>query len=407
MSKYVVFENKGVIDMRAITTFGVSAKETDNPFGQFGTGNKYSVAILLRENQFITIIAGTERFNFEKKNIDFRGKQFEMLTMNGNELPYTTHLGMNWKLWQAFREIYCNCMDESGQVYMSDTIPEFEEGKTFFVVSGSEFEELYRNKSQFILTLPESLKVSKDNVFADIFNTPSRALFYKGIKVYDFDKESKYTYNITDKLSLTEDRTVENIYIAMSLICKAIASLKDGFTIKKIITAEKESVEGDLNYQHLRYSDALVSDEFKSTLAQEFKDNNFMLNPSAKDYHRKLMNLKASMHYEPEEMTKVETQQLKRATEICNLLYSDFSDFKILIVKSLGNETMALADMNDKVIVISKPTFKMGTKYLVSTMLEEYIHLKTGFGDQTRQLQTHLFDTITTMIEDHIIGAPI
>jgi len=44
----IVFGNDGGLDLQAAMTFGVSAKETNNPFGQFGTGLKYAVAILLR-----------------------------------------------------------------------------------------------------------------------------------------------------------------------------------------------------------------------------------------------------------------------------------------------------------------------------------------------------------------------
>lgn len=34
----IVFKNKGLIDLRALTTFGVSSKVSENPIGIFGTG---------------------------------------------------------------------------------------------------------------------------------------------------------------------------------------------------------------------------------------------------------------------------------------------------------------------------------------------------------------------------------
>ena len=36
----VVFENQGLVDVRAIKTFGVSVKENENQMGFFGTGLK-------------------------------------------------------------------------------------------------------------------------------------------------------------------------------------------------------------------------------------------------------------------------------------------------------------------------------------------------------------------------------
>jgi hypothetical protein len=106
-------------------------------------------------------------------------------------------------------------------------------------------------------------------------------------------------------------------------------------------------------------------------------------------------------------MTEVEKAQLEKAVKICSAVFPDFGDYKILIVKTLGQTTMALADINERTMVISKSTFMVGTKFLVSTMIEEYAHLKTGHGDLTRGLQTWLFDQVCTMIENHITKEPM
>ena len=51
----VSFVNSGEIDPLTITTIGVSVKEGENPFGVFGTGLKYSIAILLRTHHSVSI----------------------------------------------------------------------------------------------------------------------------------------------------------------------------------------------------------------------------------------------------------------------------------------------------------------------------------------------------------------
>lgn len=68
---------------------------------------------------------------------------------------------------------------------------------------------------------------------------------------------------------------------------------------------------------------------------------------------------------------------------------------------------MALADRSTSTIIISKRCFTLGTKYLFSTIIEEYFHLATGYNDLTRELQTYLFDTISSLVENHIVGEPI
>lgn len=54
----VIFRNKGIIDPRSITTFGVSSKDSESAIGYFGTGLKYAIAILLREGCKIDIYTG-------------------------------------------------------------------------------------------------------------------------------------------------------------------------------------------------------------------------------------------------------------------------------------------------------------------------------------------------------------
>ena len=55
---YVIFENPGTLDPRALTIMGLNAKENDNPIGYFGTGFKYGVAIALREGCNVIIQDG-------------------------------------------------------------------------------------------------------------------------------------------------------------------------------------------------------------------------------------------------------------------------------------------------------------------------------------------------------------
>jgi hypothetical protein len=65
---------------------------------------------------------------------------------------------------------------------------------------------------------------------------------------------------------------------------------------------------------------------------------------------------------------------------------------------------MGLAE--DKTIYLSIDVFGMGTKYLASTLIEEYLHLHTGYGDMTRELQNHLFNDIVSLGE-RIVGYPV
>jgi len=141
----IVFKNSGNIDIKSITTFGVSSKENDSAIGYFGTGLKYAIAILLREGCEITIHTGGKKYEFGTQRQTVRVDEFTFVTMNGEALAFTTELGKNWQLWQAFRELYCNCTDEGGTIYQSDTF-DASESDTVIVAKGQRLDAIWATK---------------------------------------------------------------------------------------------------------------------------------------------------------------------------------------------------------------------------------------------------------------------
>lgn len=405
MSMKICFENNGAIDVRAITTFGVSVKDKENAIGFFGTGLKYAIAIFLREGMTVELFTGGAHVKFDKKTVEVRGKKFDVVTMDGEELPFTTHLGTNWKTWMAFRELYCNTMDEDGTVELQSGPISVDPNKTVFVVSGHGAVDLFNMRDEIFLRLGDNLKLSSDKV--EVYNFPSKSLFYRGIRVMDFTEPALFTYNVTEPLKLTEDRTLESPSAAMSKLGSAIAKLRDKSALRRILTAGKGSLEADIGFVDIFFWDLDVSPEFVEVVAEEYKCNNKNLNKGAAEYHRRRVNRMAAKHYQQTPMTVVEKKQLERATQILQRVWPDFAEYRVMVVVTLGDDTMAVADRLERTIVVARRTFEAGTKYLVSTLLEEYMHLKTGFDDQTRSLQTHLFDTICTLVENHVICEPI
>lgn len=401
-SNRVVFKNSGVIDLRGILTFGLSAKETSNPIGYFGTGLKYAIAILLREGCKVTLYAGLSKYEFNKKNIEMRGKSFELLTMNDSELPFTTELGKNWKLWQAFRELYCNCLDESGLIYQDsgEIIPS--EDTTYFVIEDDNFKECYINRNLYFLNIPAHLELCSEGV--QIYNQPSDAVYYRGIRVGDLSPPSNLTYNILHPVDLTEDRTLKYSSYELRKLPIYVGKIKDKSVVKSALTARKGSLEFEFDYTDIGHHP--VSEEFLDVLSKEYQLNNDHLNLTSIKYLRTKLDIKDTKIRIPEKLTDVEVMQLRRATSIISKVFSNFV-YDIIVVKDLGQYTMALADKDSREIILSKRVFKMGTKYLTSTLIEEYMHIETGYGDCTRELQTHLFDTICSLIEDHVVREPI
>jgi hypothetical protein len=75
------------------------------------------------------------------------------------------------------------------------------------------------------------------------------------------------------------------------------------------------------------------------------------------------------------------------------------------VVESLGEGCLGLAE--GQTIYIAERVFHMGgTKQLASTLIEEYLHLRHGWKDLTRELQTFLFDKLVSVGEE-LVGEPL
>lgn len=405
MRATVVFENNGEMDVRAIRTFGVSAKDGENPIGFFGTGLKYAISILLRNGHSIRIMSGDTVYDFTTKKDSMRGKEFEFVFMNNEEMPFTTELGKTWNITQAFRELYCNCLDEGGVVTLEAGRGAPLKGRTRIEVTGEEFEKAYYDRDLIVLKLPDHMLLHKGDV--NIYDKSAQCIYYRGIAAAQTQQATVYTYNIISRMDLTEDRTLKHSWAVDREIVRAVVKMTNKTALRRILCAPKGTMESDLNYLHCTGLSQDCSEEFFEVMRTEYENNNQQVNATAKKVFQTLKAEELPSEYKPIELTTNEKKAVARATSVIKRLYPDFDQFPIIVVATLGESIHGLAEMDRKTIILSKSCFSMGTKYLVSTMIEEYIHLTTRHRDCTREMQTHLFDLITTMIEDYIFGEPI
>lgn len=385
--EYTIFKNKGEMDPRSIKTFGVNVKEGENPFGYFGTGLKYAIGIILRSGCEITIYCGLEKFEFALKPTKIRGKDFSIVTMNGEELGFTTEIGKAWELWMAYRELYCNTLDESGDVYVGkDIIPESD--VTYILVSGESFANIHYNKRDFILQ-GDPLEVHEK---VEIHGRPSKGFFHKRIFVGSSGKNCLLTYDIIKGVSLTEDRTLKGVFDAEWEIVGVIKKSKNSSLIEKVVTAGDAYFEGDL---HFTYNLGKPSDEFLDVVARLTKEGHPNLNLSATEVVKKYAKEEeVTIH----KLTTVQAIQLEKAKSFSSSLdlFKD-GEFPILIVETLGKNI--LGRVKGWTIYLAVEAFEMGTKMVAITLIEEYIHLKHGHGDMTRGMQNLLFNKIITLGE--------
>lgn len=385
---YLVFKNVGEIDPMAIKTFGVNVKESDNPFGFFGTGLKYAIAIILRRRNAIRIYSGKTVHLFSTRKTTVRGKEIQTVTMNRKVLGFTTEVGKTWKPWMAYRELRCNTLDEGGTFYESEVLPEPEEGVTYVVVDDAEILKVHRNSRDYFLVSKPIAKAAS----LDIHPGATTCIYYQGVRVASLNNAMRYTYNLKGSVELTEDRTAKSEYRIKHDIVSAIAYWCDDEEIlDNILLAPENALEHSFDFTYCSASEA-----FAKRVGYHLNRGEPKLNRTAVkacDYRGFTSQLKDIT----DSLDELDKLRLKISCDFLASLGLDPREYPIKVVSSLGESVLGRAE--DGTIFISKYTFDQGTKMLAGTLFEEWCHLKHGFSDETRNFQNFLIDKIMSMGE--------
>lgn len=246
----LVFETPGLIDIRAFTLMGVSAKpSTTSPIGYFGTGLKYAIATLVRLGGKPVVWIGEDRYTFFKREGEFRGVAFDKISMRRDrfgllgkgritDMPFTTMYGRTWKPWMVVRELESNTRDENGSSYITEgSIILSDAGITRIVIEDADVIEAYRSLNNIFLPGAE-----RSGTGVQVIEEPSKYLYWRGLRVYELGTAAQRTYNIRDHVYLTEDRTLQGEWHARSLIAQWAATEADRAQVAAIVTAEEGEV---------------------------------------------------------------------------------------------------------------------------------------------------------------------
>lgn len=385
MERTVSFQSPGIIDLRCITTMGASVKEGENPIGFFGTGLKYALAIILRNGGTVNFYRGLERHIFTMKEVPIRGKYFHVVCMDGKELGFTTELGKTWQMWQAFREIYCNTVDEKGGMQLGTM--QAAPGKTTIIVDCAEFFNCALNKHEFVLNA-EPIYMHKD---CEFHRHSSSNIFYRNIRVFDkMPKPFKYTPNLLALTPLTEDRTLQSAWACQSVIASAFNDCQDEAFVEDWLSV------GDTFQEHtldLFWSTGGPGPMVKAIGRKLYKDPMMegKLNSSLRQYFR-------SEEGEPEQKEVVilphESVILREAIRFCEELGYPVDEYRITVVETLGEGVLGRAHLKTQKIFLARTGLAQGKLQLAATMIEEWVHIKHRHQDCTRGLQNWLLENM-------------
>lgn len=377
------FYNKEAIDLETITVMGVSVKTGDSSIGYFGTGLKFAISTLLRNDHKVILIRDGEEIEFTSKSTSIRNEEFQRVYMGKEKLGFTTQLGRDWEVWQAFREIYSNCLDEDGKI---STEPPTEDYGTIFKISGREIMDVYYNKSTIFIETSPIVEIENVEVHPCIDRPYG---FYRGVRAIELSLPPKFTYNVLNGQTLTEDRTLSSEYQYMSAIRRAIIHSDDEDFIQECILAERGSYEGHIDF------DAYITPSEAFMKIVGIHRQNMNVNQSAVTLWSK--HSKNEALFVQIELLAHEIKEFEIAKVLLERIGCDVELDEILFVADLGPGIFGTVS-NHK-IVIDRKTFDKGYRFLASTIYEEWLHSTQQYKDESRELQNLLFERLFTFVD--------
>lgn len=377
----VYFCNDPAIDLDCVRVLGVSVKTGDNPIGFFGTGLRFAIATLLRTGHKVVLVRDGVEIEFCVKTETIRGEEFERVYMGDEPLGFTAMLGRTWEPWQAYRELYCNCTDENGII--SDEIPEGRFG-TVFKVTGEAIEKCHRERHTIFL----ATKPIASNADCEIHRGSGRDAFYRGVRAHRHSEHALYTYNIKEKMDLTEDRTLKYGFYVGYHASRLIPTLTDEDILYEILTAPRGTFERCLDYD----VDVKPSPQFMDVVLRSRLNGH--LNQSALKLWEKHAEVK--FQFEECELDAYEEQVLRQAFVLLKRLNCPIERRDFLVVDGLGESVFGAVRRQQ--ILIAKRAFDMGSTFVASTLFEEWLHRDQKFRDESRDLQNFLFEKLFSLV---------
>lgn len=440
MKKYILIQNDGEIESNSFELIGASTKRDEKgKIGFFGSGLKYSIAYMMRNNIEFKIFSGKNEMKFSTKPEVLKDKTFERICINGIPTSYTTTMGPTWTQdWFVLREIYCNALDESSCLLVPETdIVQPSAGKTrIYIELTPSLKKVSANWDSYF-SIERTPDFSSNEVYTcfvgqsdgatrqkvSIFNKTDGVLFRRGIRVHE-DKEFLYDYGL-EYVDINEDRTAKHGSSLGYMIRNLMARLDSEAYVKTVLRCavddrkayEYTALTGEV---HDRFSEKWIEFSKSNLLVNREKSGKYtqQINETAKEvfflpayFARQIKkqlpdcvilgmgNVVGDFSYhDVEESPKMSYLIKEVLSSLSQINYS--VPYKIRVVEFDKQHIMGHADMKDKVILIASSTFDKGRREIALTIMEENEHLRSGAQDESRAFESHLISEWLKSMEE-------
>jgi hypothetical protein len=414
--KYLKIQNDGLLDIRLVALMGGTTKSKDKyKIGQFGTGLKYTLAYLFRNNLDFKIFVGEEEVIVKIETEEIRDERFEIICINSHRTSITTKMGEDWEAWMIVRELWCNALDEEAPCKEITSNAIGADGKTIFYIQiDNAIQKVLDNWPKYFIHGQEP--IFSNDEFALYPPGDHLCLYKNGVLIKEHPNEKSvfsYDYKSADINELREYRGSTNLPIAWGL---ADANEKAARYFLENITEN-----------HYEGSAAMDYNWYKS-----FSQTWMKVIGSGKLIYPKVLNdLKARGNYPdetgliivPEVLYKALNKQFEGigAVYVAGIIGNFYENYDerledrikqgLVILETCDyrmhpelefvyghfedKSIQARISLKTKKIYISQTLLQKPLFDIVSMLIEENEHFNTGMGDNTREFQQHFIDLYT------------
>lgn len=415
--KYIKIQNDGELDIRLVALMGGTTKASDKfKIGEFGTGLKYALAYLLRENILFRIFCGDQEAKIGVELEEIQGQEFNIITINGEKTSITSNMGKDWKAWMIIREIYCNALDEGGEILETIEADHMdlkgEPGKTtFYLQNVAGIQHTVENWKKYFVQ--GAVPMFETGDFAIYANNGTGVRVYKqGVlikegsdstpSVFDYDiKNAKlnelreyvgfFSADIASVITRLDKKTIT--YLLENMTEKHFEAGVDlDWSSKEFVQEWKETIgtaklitQKSLDSLKSRGVDLdkdallIVPENFYQQLNKQFEGIGALRKADKVNEFYEV--------YDPELEARIKSglqilEDLGISAPSLTWVTGVFGDKNVLARIRVDSETVFV---NTEILKRSKFDF-------LATLLEEIEHFHTGFDDCTRAFQQHFIN---------------
>jgi hypothetical protein len=412
--KYLKIANDGILDIRLVALMGGTTKANDIfKIGQFGTGLKYTLAFLFRNNLHFRIFAGMDEISITLDEEVIREETFEIICINGHRTSITTRMGNEWEAWMIIRELWSNALDEGGaDRYVTSNIQGEPEKTSFYIQVDKQIQDVLDQWDKYFI---HGLAPWFENEsFAIYPGGDSRRLYKNGILIdEEKGKKTMFAYDIKDA-ALNELREFKGSheYSVTNALLHANERVVEYFL--ENITEDHYESELSFDWWSMKFS----------PIWEKVIGNAKIIHPKALEHLKEAgAEIPPALIVVPEMLYKALAKQFERvsALRVADKIGEFFEDHSpeaekklkqgLVILEACGyhihpeltfvfgyfgdKKLMGKVSMNEKKVYISNTVLQASLHAIVAVLLEESEHFNTGFSDCSREFQAHWINLYT------------